>query len=185
MGPSMPYSIAAKFAFPDRVVVALAGDGAIQMNGLNELITVSKYWKEWQDPRLVVLVLDNRDLNQVTWEQRVMVGDAKLEASQDLPPVDYAAFAESLGLAAVRVERPEEVGPAWDRAFRADRPCLVQARTDPEVPPLPPHITIEQAKGYVEAIFKGDPGRGRMILDSWRDAIEAFLPHKGGGSPKA
>jgi pyruvate dehydrogenase (quinone) len=179
MGPSMPYSIAAKFAFPDRVVVALAGDGAIQMNGLNELITVSKYWKEWKDPRLVVLVLDNRDLNQVTWEQRVMAGEAKLEASQDLPPVDYAAFAESLGLAAVRIEKPEDIAPAWDRAFKSDRPCLVQARTDPEVPPLPPHITFEQAKGYLEAIFKGDPGRGRMIIDSWRDAIAAFMPHKG------
>jgi pyruvate dehydrogenase (quinone) len=98
-----------------------------------------------------------------------------------VPPVDYAGFAESLGLAAVRIEKPEDIGPAWDRAFKSDRPCLVQARTDPEVPPLPPHITFEQAKGYLEAIFKGDPARGRMIIDSWRDAIASFMPHKGGG----
>jgi pyruvate dehydrogenase (quinone) len=178
MGPSVPYAISAKFAFPDRVVIALAGDGAMQMNGMAELITVAKYWREWKDPRLVVLVLANRDLNQVTWEQRVMVGDAKLEASQDLPAVDFAAFAESLGLAAARIDRPEDIGPAWDRALRADRPCLVQARTDPNVPPLPPHITVEQARGYVSSILKGDPDRGAMIVSSWRDAIESFLPHK-------
>ncbi|MFY3744405.1 thiamine pyrophosphate-requiring protein [Anaeromyxobacter sp. Red801] len=180
MGPAVPYAIAAKFAYPDRVVVALAGDGAMQMNGLAELATISRYWREWSDPRLVVLVLDNRDLNQVTWEQRVMEGDPKLEASQDLPPVDYAGFAASLGLAAVRIERPEEIGPAWDRAFAADRPCLVQARTDPNVPPLPPHVTLEQAKGYLEAILKGDPDRGAMIVRSWRDALEGVLPHRKG-----
>jgi pyruvate dehydrogenase (quinone) len=178
MGPAVPYSISAKFAFPDRVVVALAGDGAMQMNGMAELITISKYWKEWKDPRLVVLVLENRDLNQVTWEQRAMEGDPKLEASQDLPAVDYAAFAASLGLTAVRIERPEEIGPAWDRAFKADRPCLVQARTDPSVPPLPPHITFEQAKAYVSSILKGDPDRGAMIVRSWRDAIESYIPHR-------
>ncbi|HEX9243446.1 MAG TPA: thiamine pyrophosphate-requiring protein [Anaeromyxobacter sp.] len=178
MGPAVPYSVAAKFAFPDRVVVALAGDGAMQMNGMAELITISKYWREWKDPRLVVLVLDNRDLNQVTWEQRAMMGEPKLEASQDLPAVDYAAFAESLGLAAIRVDRPEDVGPAWDRAFAERRPCLVQARTDPSVPPLPPHITFEQAKHYVQSILKGDPDRGAMIVRSWRDAIESYLPHR-------
>ncbi|ABC80583.1 thiamine pyrophosphate-requiring protein [Anaeromyxobacter dehalogenans] len=180
MGPAVPYAIAAKFAYPDRVVVALAGDGAMQMNGLAELATISRYWREWSDPRLVVLVLDNRDLNQVTWEQRVMEGDPKLEASQTLPPVDYAGFAASLGLAAVRIERPEEIGPAWDRAFAADRPCLVHARTDPNVPPLPPHVTLEQAKGYLEAILKGDPDRGAMIVRSWRDALEGVLPHRKG-----
>ncbi|ACG72092.1 thiamine pyrophosphate protein TPP binding domain protein [Anaeromyxobacter sp. K] len=180
MGPAVPYAIAAKFAYPERVVVALAGDGAMQMNGLAELATIARYWREWSDPRLVVLVLDNRDLNQVTWEQRVMEGDPKLEASQTLPPVDYAGFAASLGLGAVKVERPEEIGPAWDRAFAADRPCLVQARTDPNVPPLPPHITLEQAKGYLEAILKGDPERGAMIVRSWRDALEGVLPHRKG-----
>jgi pyruvate dehydrogenase (quinone) len=179
MGPAVPYAISAKFAFPDRVVIALAGDGAMQMNGMAELITISKYWRAWKDPRLVVLVLENRDLNQVTWEQRVMNADPKLAMSQDLPAVEYARFAESLGLAAVRIERPEDVGPAWDRALASDRPCLVQARTDPEVPPLPPHITFEQAKAYMASILKGDPDRGAMIVNSWRDAIESFLPHKG------
>ncbi|WP_242345663.1 thiamine pyrophosphate-requiring protein [Anaeromyxobacter terrae] len=179
MGPAVPYAIAAKFAFPGRAVVALAGDGAMQMNGMAELITISKYWREWEDPRLVVLVLMNQDLNQVTWEQRVMVGDAKLDASQDLPAVDYAGFAASLGLEAVRVERPEDVAPAWERAFAARRPCLVQARTDPSVPPLPPHITLEQAKGYLSSILKGDPDRGATLVASWRDAIEGFLPHRG------
>ncbi len=178
MGSAVPYAIAAKFAFPDRVVVALAGDGAMQMNGMAELVTISKYWKEWKDPRLVVLVLDNRDLNQVTWEQRAMEGDPKLEASQDLPPVDFAAFAASLGLAAIRVERPEDIAPAWDRAFAEGRPCLVQARTDPSVPPLPPHITFDQARHYLASILKGDPDRGAMIVRSWRDAIEGYLPHK-------
>jgi pyruvate dehydrogenase (quinone) len=179
MGPAVPYAISAKFAFPDRVVVALVGDGAMQMNGLAELITIAKYWREWKDPRLVVLVLDNRDLNQVTWEQRVLAGDPKLEAAQDLPAVDYAAFAESLGLAAARIDAPEQIADAWERAFRADRPCLVHARTDPSVPPLPPHITLEQAKGYVSSILKGDPDRGAMIVRSWRDAIQSFLPKKG------
>jgi pyruvate dehydrogenase (quinone) len=184
MGPSVPYSIAAKFAFPDRVVVALAGDGAMQMNGMAELITISKYWKEWKDPRLVVLVLDNRDLNQVTWEQRVMMGEAKLEASQDLPAVDYAAFAESLGLAAVRMQKPEDIGPGWDQAFAERRPCLVQARTDPSVPPLPPHITFDQARKYVESILRGDPDRGAMIVRSWHDALDGVLPHARNGKKR-
>jgi pyruvate dehydrogenase (quinone) len=178
MGPSVPYAIAAKLAWPERPVVALAGDGAMQMNGMAELITVAKYWKEWKDPRWIVLVLDNRDLNQVTWEQRVMAGDPKLEASQDLPAVDYAGFAESLGLAAVRMERPEDVAPGWERAFSAGRPCLVQARVDPSVPPLPPHITFEEARKYMESILKGDPDRGAMVVRSWKDAIESFLPHR-------
>ncbi|MFT3913295.1 MAG: thiamine pyrophosphate-requiring protein [Anaeromyxobacteraceae bacterium] len=178
MGPAVPYAIGAKFAHPDRVVFALAGDGAMQMNGMGELVTVAKYWRRWKDPRLVVLVLVNEDLNMVTWEQRVMTGQPKLEASQDLPPVDYAGFAESLGLLARRIDQPEDIAPAWDAALAADRPCLVQARTDPSVPPLPPHITREQAKHYLESILRGDPDRGAMIVRSWRDAIEGILPHE-------
>ncbi|HET6439561.1 MAG TPA: thiamine pyrophosphate-requiring protein [Anaeromyxobacter sp.] len=179
MGPAVPYAIAAKFAWPERPVVALAGDGAMQMNGLAELITVAKYWREWRDPRWVILVLDNRDLNQVTWEQRVMAGAPKLEASQDLPAVDYAAFAESLGLSAVRMEKPEDIGPGWDRALSSSVPCLVQAHVDPSVPPLPPHITLEEAGKYLKSIFKGDPDRGAMLVRSWKDAIESYLPHRG------
>jgi pyruvate dehydrogenase (quinone) len=179
MGSGMPYATAAKFAFPDRVVVAMVGDGAMQMNGNNVLITVSKYWKEWKDPRLVVLVLNNRDLNQVTWEQRAMSGDPKLEASQNLPDFPYAAYAESLGLAGIRVDRPEQIGPAWDRAFRSDRPVVVEAVTDPEVPPLPPHITFKQAKAFGSAILRGDPDWPAMIRQSYRDMIENWIPHKG------
>src|SRR5579884_2367620 len=146
MGPGMPYAIAAKFAFPDRPVFALIGDGAMQMNGMNELITVAKYWKLWRNPQLVVLVLNNRDLNQITWEQRVFTGDTKFEPSQDVPDFPYARYAESIGLRGIRVDSPDAVGPAWEQALAADRPVVVEAYTDPNVPPLPPHITFDQAK---------------------------------------
>ncbi len=156
MGPAVPYAIAAKFCHPDRVAIALVGDGAMQMNGINELITVAKYWREWSDPRLVVLVLNNRDLNMVTWEERVLAGDPKFEASQDLPDFPYAEHARTLGLGGVRVERPEDIGPAWDQALTADRPFVIDAITDPAVPPLPPHITRDQAKSFTSALLRGD-----------------------------
>jgi pyruvate dehydrogenase (quinone) len=175
MGPGVPYAIGAKFAHPDRAVVAMVGDGAMQMNGTAELLTAAKYWRKWQDPRLVVLVLNNRDLNQVTWEQRVMAGDAKLEASQDIPDFPYASYADSIGLKGIRVERPEQIAPAWEAAFGADRPCVVEAITDPEVPPLPPHITFEEAKGLLQAIMKGDPERGAIIRQAWRQSVESWL----------
>src|SRR5207237_4052720 len=139
MGTAVPYAVAAKFCYPDRVAIALTGDGAMQMNGLNSCITVAKYWKEWSDPRWVCLVLNNRDLNQVTWEQRIMTGDIKFNASQDLPDFPYAAFAESIGLRGIRVDRPDPVGAAWERALSADRPVVFEAITDPDVPTLPPH----------------------------------------------
>ncbi|HSV12880.1 MAG TPA: thiamine pyrophosphate-requiring protein [Tepidisphaeraceae bacterium] len=145
MGPAVPYAVAAKFCFPDRVAIALTGDGAMQMNGLNACITVAKYWKEWSDPRWITLVLNNRDLNQVTWEQRIMTGDIKFNASQDLPDFPYAHFAESIGLKGIRVEHPDQLGDAWDRALNSDRPCVLEAITDPDVPTLPPHITLQQA----------------------------------------
>ena len=175
MGPGVPYAIGAKFAHPDRVVIALVGDGAMQMNGLAELITVAKYWRRWKDPRLVVLVLANRDLNQVTWEQRVMMGEPKLEASQDLPDFPYARYAESIGLRGVRVDRPEQIGAAWDAALSADRPCLVEAVTDPEVPPLPPHITFQQGRSLLASILEGDPARGEVIKESWRQLVDGWL----------
>jgi len=156
MGPAVPYALAAKFCYPDRIAIALVGDGAMQMNGINELITVAKYWREWSDPRLVVLVLNNRDLNMVTWEERVLAGDRKFDASQDMPDFPYAEHARMLGLGGVRVTRPDEVGPAWDQAFSADRPFVIDAVTDPAVPPLPPHITLEQAKSFTSAILRGD-----------------------------
>jgi pyruvate dehydrogenase (quinone) len=176
MGPGVPYAIAAKFAHPSRPVFALVGDGAMQMNGINELITIAKYREQWADQRLVVMVLNNRDLNQVTWEQRAMEGDPKFEGSQELPDFPYARYAEMLGFKGIRVDRAEAVGPAWDEALAADRPVVYEAVTDPEVPPLPPHITLEQAKALSSALLAGDPNASRIIKQSLRQKVEEFLP---------
>ena len=178
MGPGVPYVIAAKFAYPSRVAIAMVGDGAMQMNGLNGLITISKYWKEWSDPRLVVLVLNNRDLNQVTWEQRVLAGDPRFAGSQSIPDFPYARYAEELGLAGIRVDRPDQIGAAWDRALSADRPTVVEAITDPNVPPLPPHITIEQAKAFATSVWKGDADALGYIKQSFKQVVDTYLPRK-------
>ena len=176
MGPGVPYAIAAKFAHPDRVAIALVGDGAMQMNGINELITIGKYWRRWSDPRLIVLVLNNRDLNQVTWEQRALEGDPKFEASQDIPDFPYARYAELVGLKGVRVEAPEEIAPAWEEVLAADRPAVLEAVTDPEVPPLPPHISFEQARHFVLSVARGDSGRRAMIEQSLKAKLKEYLP---------
>ena len=176
MGPGVPYAIAAKFAHPHRPVFALVGDGAMQMNGINELITIAKYRHRWPDQRLIVMVLNNRDLNQVTWEQRAMEGNPKFEGSQDLPDFPYARYAELVGLKGIRVDSPEQVGPAWDEALAADRPVVYEAVTDPEVPPLPPHITVEQAKALTSALLSGDPHAGRIIKQSFSQKVQEFLP---------
>jgi pyruvate dehydrogenase (quinone) len=178
MGPGVPYAIAAKFAFPNRVAVAMVGDGAMQMNGLNGLITIAKYWKEWSDPRLIVLALNNRDLNQVTWEQRVMAGDPRFEASQSIPDFPYARYADELGLQGFRVDRPDELGSIWEKAFAADRPVVVEAVTDPDVPPLPPHISLEQARHFASSIWAGDAGALGYITQTVKDAAATYLPHK-------
>ncbi|MGH6890437.1 MAG: thiamine pyrophosphate-requiring protein [Rhizomicrobium sp.] len=170
MCPGAPYVLAAKFAYPERVAIGLIGDGAMQMLGNNTLISIAKHWKRWRDPRLVILVLNNCDLNQVTWEQRVMAGDPKYQASQDVQPFNYARYAELLGLKGIRVETADEVGPAWDAALAADRPCVIDALTDPNVPPLPPHISYEQAKHYAEAVLKGDPDANAIIWQSFKQA---------------
>ena len=175
MGPGVPYAIAAKFAHPERPVFALVGDGAFQMNGMNELITIAKYWQRWRDPRLVVLVLNNHDLNQVTWEQRALEGDPKYEASQVLPDFPYARYAELLGFKGIRVDSPDDVGPAWDEALAATTPVVYEAVTDPEVPPLPPHITFQQARQYITAMA-GDPDRGAMLKESFKQKIQEFVP---------
>jgi pyruvate dehydrogenase (quinone) len=176
MGPGVPYAIAAKFAHPHRPVVAMVGDGAMQMNGINELITIAKYRHQWPDQRLIVLVLNNQDLNQVTWEQRAMSGDPKFEGSQNLPDFPYARYAELLGLKGIRVDSPDQVGSAWDEALNADRPVVYEAITDPEVPPLPPHITIEQAKALSSALLSGDPHAGRIVRQSFSQKLQEFLP---------
>jgi pyruvate dehydrogenase (quinone) len=176
MCPGVPYALAAKFCYPDRVALAFVGDGAMQMLGNNGLITVSAYWKEWADPRLIVCVLNNRDLNQVTWEQRVLAGDPKFEASQNLPDFSYADYAQQLGLQGIRIEEPDKIAGAWDQAFSADRPCVLDFVTDPEVPPLPPHISWEQARMFMTSLVKGDPNAAGMIRQSFKDMVEAYLP---------
>jgi pyruvate dehydrogenase (quinone) len=173
MGPGVPYAIAAKFAFPDRVAIALVGDGAMQMNGNAELVTIAKYWQEWSDPRLVVAVINNHDLNMVTWEQRVMAGDPKFDASQQLPDFPYAGYAESIGLKGIRVDKPDRIAAAWDEALAADRPCVVEFLTDPEVPPLPPHITLEQAKAFTQSMVH-DPARSAMIRQSIKEMFDSW-----------
>src|SRR5919206_162409 len=176
MGPGVPYAIAAKFCHPNRPAVALVGDGAMQMNGMAELITAKKYYKQWADPRLVVLVLNNRDLNQVTWEQRALQGDPMNPETQRIPDVRYAEFAELIGLAGVRVEEPEDIGDAWQQAFAADRPFVIDAVCDPNVPPLPPHIRTDQARSLVSALRKGDPEARGVITQSFKEKVLEFLP---------
>ena len=175
MCPAVPYALAAKFAYPDRPVIASLGDGAMQMLGINALIDIAHYRDRWPNKQLIVLVLHNNDLNQVTWEQRVLSGDPKLEASQVLPDFNYAWYAEGLGLKGIRVDRPEDVAAAWDEALAADRPVLFEAITDPEVPPLPPHIRFEQAQKMAMALAKGDPHTGRIIKQSIKGKVEEFV----------
>jgi pyruvate dehydrogenase (quinone) len=174
MCPGVPYALAAKFAYPDRPVVASVGDGAMQMLGINALIDIAKYWHRWSDPRLIVLVLNNQDLNQVTWEQRVLAGDPKLEASQVIPDFPFARYAEMLGFKGIRVDNPDDVAPAWDEALGADRPVVYEAMTDPEVPPLPPHIRFEQATSLAQALAKGEPHTLRIAMQSLKGKLQEF-----------
>lgn len=176
MCPGIPYATAAKMNHPGRPVIAMVGDGAMQMLGINGLVTIAKSWKEWSNPRLAILVLNNGDLNQVTWEQRVMSGDRKFGASQDIPPFPYARYAEMLGLRGIEVDDPEQIGAAWDQALSADRPVVIDAHCDPDVPPLPPHITFEQAKGFMFSLFKGDPNLGGIIKQSAKQMMSTLLP---------
>src|SRR5512143_2159249 len=166
MGSGVPYAIGAKMAYPGRPVLAMVGDGAMQMNGNTELVTVKQYWKRWRDPRFVVMVLVNNDLNQVTWEQRVMAGDPKFEASQYVEDFPYARYGEMLGFKGIRVEKPEDISAGWKEAFNADRPVVIEFQTDPNVPPLPPHISFKQARLYMSTLLKGDPNEWGIIKQS-------------------
>jgi pyruvate dehydrogenase (quinone) len=178
MGPGVPYGIGAKFGHPGRPVIVFEGDGAMQMNGLAELITIRHYWREWSDPRLIVAVLHNDDLNQVTWEMRAMEGAPKFTESQSLPDVDYADFAAGLGLQAIKVDKPDQIGDAWDRALSADRPTVLDVRTDPNVPPIPPHANFEQVKDSAQAMLKGDEDRRGVIVEGVKTKVQEFLPHR-------
>jgi pyruvate dehydrogenase (quinone) len=177
MGAAVPYAIAAKFAYPDRAVIALVGDGAMQMNNMAELITVAKYWKQWSSPRWICMVLNNEDLNQVTWEQRVMEGNPKFNASQQIPNVPYHKFAELIGLKGIYVDDSERLGAAWDEAFAADRPVVLEVKSDPNVPPLPPHISLKEAKAFAETLIKGDPQESGMLMGAVKQVLSAVLPH--------
>jgi pyruvate dehydrogenase (quinone) len=174
MCPGVPYALAAKFAYPERPVIASLGDGAMQMLGNAALIDIAHYSERWTNKQCIIVVLNNKDLNQVTWEQRVMAGDPRLDASQVLPDFNFARYAEVIGLKGIRVERPDQVGPAWDEALAADVPVLYEAITDPEVPPLPPHIRFEQAQHMAKALPK-DPHTGRMIRQSVKGKLEEFI----------
>ncbi|RST53054.1 thiamine pyrophosphate-requiring protein [Variovorax sp. MHTC-1] len=178
MGPAVPYAIAAKFAYPQRPVIALLGDGAMQMIGINGLITIAHQWRNWSDPRLVIMVLNNGDLNMVTWEQRIGAGEKKFEASQDLPTYPYAEQARLLGLHGIRVDRPDRVGPAWDEALAADRPTVLEMVTDPNVPPVPPHVTAKQVKGYLSAVLKRDPDSVGMLIATAKEWWDGMFPPK-------
>ncbi len=178
MGAAVPFAIAAKFAYPTRPVVALVGDGAMQMNNLAELITIQKYWSRWADPRLIVCVFNNGDLNEVTWEQRIMEGNPRYESTQSVPDVPYAKFAELIGLRGIYVDTPDALAGAWQAALSADRPTLIEVRTDPDVPPLPPHITLKEAKGFLSAVVKGDTGLLNTISHAAHEAMQKVLPQK-------
>ncbi|RQS58750.1 thiamine pyrophosphate-requiring protein [Burkholderia sp. Bp8986] len=179
MGAAVPYAIAAKFAHPARPVIAMVGDGAMQMNNMAELITVAKYWRQWPDPRWICMVLNNEDLNQVTWEQRVMEGDPKFDASQQIPDVPYYRFATLLGLKGIYVDDPEQLGAAWDEALASDRPVVLEVKSDPEVPPLPPHVTLQQAKHFAQTLVKGDAREANVIVETARQVLSAVLPGNG------
>lgn len=176
MGPGVPYAIGAKFAHPERPVVALVGDGSMQMNGLAELITISRYWHQWDNPRLVVCVFHNNDLNQVTWELRALGGTPKFGPSQEIPEISYASIAKDFGLHAIAVDDPEALGGAWDEVLSADRPAVLDVRCDPEVPPIPPHATFDQIKDMTEAVLRGDPDAWEVLRRGLQTKIQELLP---------
>jgi pyruvate dehydrogenase (quinone) len=180
MGPAVPYALAAKMCHPGRPVIALLGDGAMQMIGINGLITIADRWKEWRDPRLVVMVLNNSDLNMVTWEQRVSAGAPKFEDSQVLPGFPYADFARLLGLHGLRVDRTEDIAPAWDQALGADRPMLLEMVTDPNVPPLPPHVSAKQVRHYLRALLHSDPQAREVVMASFREVWDGLTKGRPG-----
>ena len=177
LGAGTPYAVAAKFAYPDRTVIACMGDGAMQMNGITVLIDVAKYWKEWATPNWICLVLNNRDLNQVTWEERIQSGDPKTMSTQSISDMPYHKYAELLGLKGIFVDDPEKVGAAWDEALASDRPVVLEAYTDPNVPPLPPHITLDQAKKFAMSVPR-DPERGSILRNVAREVMASVLPSR-------
>jgi pyruvate dehydrogenase (quinone) len=178
MGCAIPYAIAAKMAYPQRPVIALLGDGAMQMNGISALITLAHHWKRWSDPRLIVMVLNNADLNMVTWEQRGSEGEPKFDASQQLPSFAYAEYAKLLGLRGIRVDRPNAVGLAWEEALASDRPTLLEMVTDPNVPPVPPHVSSKQVRHYARALLHRDPQALEVVKATAKEWWDSVKPMK-------
>jgi pyruvate dehydrogenase (quinone) len=173
MGCSIPYGIAAKLAHPDRPLVALAGDGAMQMAGIAELVTVAHRWRQWQDPRFIVCVFNNRELTEVTWEQRESEGEPRFKDSQELPDFPFAGYAELLGFTGIRVEDPELLGDAWERAFAAERPVVIEVLTDPEVPLLPPFPGGKEKAETMRKALAEEDGAGRAL-----DLLETYTGHE-------
>lgn len=142
---------------------------------MNELITICKYYKEWADPRLIVIVLNNQDLNMVTWEQRMLACEPKYEDSQDIPDVNFAAFAESLGLIGIRIHAPEQIQIALNTILNSDRPAVLDVMCDPNTPIIPPHIDKEMLMKFSKAMLKGDP-------ESFSIIRQVIKQHMQGGS---
>lgn len=169
MGCGVPYGIAAKLASPDRPVVVLSGDGGFQMTGVAELITVSRLWRKWENPVFAICILNNRDLAEVSWEQRETEAEPRFDDSQDLPDVDYAGYAKLLGLDGARVESDDDVGPAWERALAADRPFVLDIMTDPDMPLLPP---FPGGEALAESMEEGLTAEGNAhALDLLREYV--------------
>ncbi|MEO8937352.1 MAG: thiamine pyrophosphate-requiring protein [Burkholderiaceae bacterium] len=177
LGAATPYAVAAKMAYPHRPVIGFIGDGAMQMNGLNVMITVGKYWKKWADPRFIIMVLNNQDLNQVTWEERVQLGEGKTPSTQTIPDFPYHKYAELLGLKGIFCDNSDRIADAWKEALAADRPVIIEFKADPNVPPLPPHITLKDAKNFM-TMMVDEPELGSVIVDSTKELLAAVLPHK-------
>jgi pyruvate dehydrogenase (quinone) len=177
LGAATPYAMAAKMAFPERTVIGFIGDGAMQMNGLNVMITVSKYWKQWSNPHFIIMVLNNRDLNQVTWEERVQLGAGKTESTQSIPDFPYHKYAELIGLKGIFCNDPEKIGAAWEEALAADRPVILEMYTDPNVPPLPPHITLKDAKNFM-TMMGNEPELASVLKNSAKEVLAGILPHR-------
>jgi pyruvate dehydrogenase (quinone) len=177
LGAATPYAMAAKMAFPERTVIGFIGDGAMQMNGLNVMITASKYWRKWSNPRFILMVLNNEDLNQVTWEERIQLGDGKTPLTQTIPNFPYHKYAELLGFKGIYCDDPEKIGAAWDEALASDRPVIMNMKADPNVPPLPPHITLKDAKNFM-TMMVDEPELGSVLMNSAKQILASVLPDK-------
>jgi pyruvate dehydrogenase (quinone) len=178
LGAATPYAVAAKMAHPHRPVIGFIGDGAMQMNGLNVMITVGKYWRKWADPRFIIMVLNNQDLNQVTWEERVQLGEGKTPSTQTIPDFPYHRYAELIGLKGIFCDDPNRIAAAWQEALSADRPVILEFKTDPNVPPLPPHITLKNARNFM-SMMRSEPELGSVIRNSAKELLANILPGKG------